>query len=111
MGILLLLLALAAAVVFWFDNQRARERAVMVGRRACEGIRVQLLDQTVSLRGLRLQRPEGKSLAWRRIYRFDFSPDGRGRRQGEIIVQGRQVESVSIETETGREYLFPPDSG
>lgn len=106
MGVLLLLLGVALAVVFWFDNQRAREQAIVVGRRACERIRVQLLDQTVSLRRLGLVRGKSGQPQWRRWYRFDFSPDGRGRRQGEIVVSGRKVLSVSVETEEGREYLL-----
>ncbi len=52
----------------WFDSLRARESAVRAARLACDADGVQLLDATVALASLRLQRGDDGWVALRRIY-------------------------------------------
>lgn len=100
-----LLLALLAAVVWaWVDALRAREAALRACRRTCERLDLQLLDETVALRQLRLRRDADGRVRLQRCYGFEYSERGNERRQGEAILLGRRVESVRgdwIEGETG----------
>jgi hypothetical protein len=80
---------------FWLDSLRAREIALGICRAACEQRDLQFLDQAVALRRLGLRwRSEGLRL--RRVYRFDFSEEGVGRRQGYLVLRGMALEDLSF---------------
>ena len=56
----------------------------------------QLLDQAVHIRRLSLSRgQEGRWHVWRQ-YRFDYSYDGVERRQGHVIMLGKQLQAVVV---------------
>jgi len=80
---------------FWLDSLRARELATEVCRAACEQRDLQFLDQTVSLRRMSARRtPDGLRL--RRVYSFDFSEGGVGRRSGYLVLVGLELEELSL---------------
>ena len=80
---------------FWLDSLRAREIATEVCKTACAQRELQFLDQTVALRRLGLAwRSEG--LRIRRVYRFDFSEEGVGRRSGYLVMRGLALEDLSF---------------
>lgn len=80
---------------FWLDSLRAREIAFGICRAACERSDLQLLDQTVALRRIRLAwGREGMRL--RRVYRFEFSEEGVGRRSGYLVLRGIALEDLSF---------------
>ncbi len=80
---------------FWLDSLRAREIALGICRAACEQRDLQLLDQAVAFRRLRLAwGREGVRL--RRVYRFDFSEEGVGRRGGYLVMRGLGLEDLSF---------------
>ena len=89
------LLIIAAIVWFWLDSARAREIATAVSNTACKKRGLQFLDQTVALRklGIRWTRD---GIRIRRVFRFDFSEEGAGRRSGHIILIGIQMEEFSL---------------
>ncbi|MFD2112315.1 DUF3301 domain-containing protein [Thiorhodococcus fuscus] len=92
---LLAILLLLLIGWFWLDSLRAREIAVGICQTACARHEVQLLDQTIALRHLGLSwRSEGLRL--RRVYRFDFSEEGTGRRNGYLVMRGLQLEDLSF---------------
>ena len=91
------LLAMAAFAWFWYDSLRARERAVALGRSACERDHLQFLDDTVECVQTRPARDEHGHMVLRRIYRFEFSDNGNNRRLGKIVMLGTQVESLTME--------------
>jgi hypothetical protein len=91
------LAALAILAWLWFDSMRARERALAAGSRACQRDGLQFLDETVECVSLRAARDEDGRLALRRVYRFEFSDDGRNRRSGGIVMLGGEVESLTME--------------
>jgi len=80
---------------FWLDSLRAREMATEICRAVCQQRELQFLDQTVALRHLRLRRTDA-GLRWRRVYRFDFSDEGIGRRSGYLVLLGVDLESLSL---------------
>ena len=91
------LLLLAGLVWLWFDSMRARERAVALGKSACERDGLQFLDETVECVALGLARAESGRLVLRRTYGFEFSDTGYNRRSGSIVMLGGQVESLYTE--------------
>jgi hypothetical protein len=89
---LLPLIVLLAAVWIWQNALRARERARMLARELCARAGVQLLDQTVSLRRMRLHRVPGSGLRVLRCYGFEISVDGADRRHGSLdLLEGEVV--------------------
>ena len=90
---------LAAAAVAWFvlDSLRARERAVVLGRQACERGDVLFLDDTVQCVRTRFARDDAGRFAVRRHYVFEFSETGNNRRQGSIVMLGARLEALEME--------------
>jgi len=92
---LIALLALAAVAGTWLKFSRARERAVDEARRQCAQHGVQLLDETVGLRNVRLQRVAGR----RRLelgYGFEVSAHGDDRLDGRLWMHGERLVGVSL---------------
>jgi len=91
------LLLLAALVWLWFDSMRARERALALGKRACERDGLMFLDETVACIALGFARNADGRMALRRTYGFEFSDTGNNRRSGSIVMLGGEVESLYTE--------------
>ncbi len=96
-GEALVLAAGAAGGWFWYDSLRARERAVGLGRQACERERLQFLDETVLCTRTRPARSADGRVRLRRMYRFEFSDDGMNRRAGHLVLLGSELESLELE--------------
>lgn len=91
------LLILAALVWLWFDSMRARERALALGKRACERDGLMFLDETVECVSLGFARDTDGRMALRRTYGFEFSDTGNNRRNGSVVMLGGEVESFYTE--------------
>ncbi|NUO74057.1 MAG: DUF3301 domain-containing protein [Frateuria sp.] len=92
---LIALLAFAAVAGLWFKSTRARERAVDEARRQCMQHDLQLLDETVGLRSLRLRQASGR----RQLelgYGFEVSAHGDDRQEGRLWMRGGQLAGVSL---------------
>jgi hypothetical protein len=94
---LLAFAAIAALLWFWLDTMRARERAISIGRQACEKDGLQLLDETVFLKSVRLRRNERGHIAVWRNYGFEFSDNGNNRRAGNVTLLGGRLDGVQLE--------------
>jgi len=94
---LFVLLALGALGGFWFHSIHILEIAREAGRKACLRESVQFLDDTVAGTGLALARDKNGRRILRRSYRFEFTETGNSRREGEVIMLGDRVESVTME--------------
>jgi Protein of unknown function (DUF3301) len=79
------------AAWLWYASMAARERAVVAGREVCEREGLQLLDDTVALRHMRVRRDALGRLAILRRYAFEFSDTGNNRREGEIEMLGLRI--------------------
>jgi hypothetical protein len=98
MATLLSLAALGAIALLWLDGARAREFALGLVAELCQRRYLQLLDGTVALARMGIRRtPSG--LRIRRMFRFDYSEEGVGRRTGYLLLLGADVETV----------IFDPD--
>jgi hypothetical protein len=93
---LLLLLSLGAAVGLWLKLSAARERAVREARRLCLQHGLQLLDETVGLRALRLRRGSHGSRGIERCYAFEVSLEGDDRKPAHLWMLGTAVSALSV---------------
>lgn len=93
MATLLSLAALGAIALLWLDGARAREFALGLVAELCQRRDVQLLDGTVALARMGIRRTTS-GLRIRRMFRFDFSEEGVGRRTGYLLLLGVDVERI-----------------
>ena len=82
---------------YWWRAQATKERALQAARQACEKADVFLLDQSVYLSGLGVQRDEQGRLRFRRTFTFDFTATGEGRYRGWIVLLGQTPQSIDFE--------------
>ncbi|MFC5740320.1 DUF3301 domain-containing protein [Dyella tabacisoli] len=94
---LILLLALMTLVGLWLKLNRSRELAVGEARAQCHRHGLQLLDETVGLRGLRLRRIDGQRML-ERCYAFEVSIDGDDREPGRLWMVGNVLTGLSLPT-------------
>jgi hypothetical protein len=91
------LIGLAVLVVaYWWRALAAREVALRAVRQHCERLGVQLLDDTVALRGLWLRRKSSTSLGVWRAYAFEFSVTGGERYSGRITMIDDRVLHIEL---------------
>ena len=96
---------------YWVGSQKIKEHALLITRRHCRDIGVQLLDATIARHRIWLKRDnEGRLRVWR-SYTFEFSSTGNDRYHDQTNTLGQQVISVQLEP-----HRFParpdhPDSG
>jgi len=96
----LAIIVIVLGALLWADSLRARERAVRAGREACKRYELQFLDDTVSFARLRLARDDDGRLKLVRTYTFEFTETGNTRRQGAIVMLGRELREVQFEPYT-----------
>ena len=94
---MLVLLAFCAIVALWLKLTSARERAMREARRQCQQHGLQLLDESVGLRAVRLRRVNGRRVI-ERGYSFDVSIDGDDREQGRLWMIGSALSGLSLPT-------------
>ena len=96
---LFLLIVIGAVLWFWQQSLRAREIAARAAHDLCQRQGLQLLDSTVALNGLRLQRSGDGWLRLQRTYQFEYSRDGDRRERGFILMLGLRLETVGLAAE------------
>lgn len=85
-----------ALLWLWRAGVEARAVAYAAAHEACERAGLQLLDGTVVFKSWRAGRGAGARFALYRTYLFDYSDDGASRRQGFVILCGRDIEIVGL---------------
>jgi hypothetical protein len=93
---LLLLGLLGLLIWFWYDTLAAREHAIRSARETCHLQDLQLLDASVALQRVRLQRTEQGRLRLQRTFQFIYTRDGYERMTGFVITLGNRVEQVGL---------------
>ena len=94
---LIWLLLLLAACYYWWQAHGMKERALGATRKHCREMDLDLLDDTVVLRGFWLKRDGTGRLRMWRSYLFEFSTTGEQRYQGRIVLLGDGVESIHLQ--------------
>jgi hypothetical protein len=80
----------------WWDGLKKRELAVKAARRVCDQAGVQLLDETVAMRRMRLRRDARQQVRLYREYGFEYSDTGNNRLPGRVYLLGDQVLDVNL---------------
>lgn len=94
---LLYLLVFAALGWYWLSSIHVLEIARKAGKQVCIKADVQFLDDTVASIGIALARNQSGRRVLRRTYRFEFSETGNSRIEGQIVMMGDKVESVTMD--------------
>lgn len=92
-----LILGLAMVAFWWWRAHAVKEMVLRIVRKHCKDMDVQLLDDTVVLRGLWLKRDGDNSLRVRRSYEFEFTSTGDERYHGSAVVLGLRLEAIQLE--------------
>lgn len=96
LGDLTLLLLVLLGGLYWWQAQGVRETALRATRLHCRREGLQLLDDTVALRGFWFKRDgKGRWHIWRG-YQFEFTATGEERYQGRTITLGKEVERIVL---------------
>ena len=96
LGEVLTVFLLGALCLYFLAAIRVRELAVQAVGKAGQRDDFQLLDQSVHISRMSLSRDAtGRWRIWRQ-YRFDYSYDGVERRQGHVIMLGKQLQAVIV---------------
>ena len=80
----------------WWDGLKRREQAVKAARRVCEQAGVQLLDETVAIKRMRMRRNERQQMRLYREYGFEYSNTGDNRLPGRVYLLGDRVLDVNL---------------
>ncbi|HIO92101.1 MAG TPA: DUF3301 domain-containing protein [Leucothrix mucor] len=102
---ILFLLFLAVIVWFWIDSVRVKEKAMLASAIACQEIQAQFLDQTASLKSIKVSRDKHGRMVFQRIYNFDFSYDREQRHQGRVTMTGLKVREIQLDNGEGTTIL------
>lgn len=97
LGNLFAFLLLATAGAWWWRVHGIRERALQLARQHCSREGVELLDEVVALRTLRVRRNTRGVLCLAREYAFEFTATGQDRYNGSITMFGQRPGPVELE--------------
>ncbi len=103
-GVILFLAVAATVFAFWWHSDKIKRMTVAYASRYCRHRGLQLLDQTIVLRGIWLGRDEHGLLQIGRRYQFEFATTGEQRYRGAIALLGTKL--LKVETEA---YIIPCD--
>jgi len=92
-----LLVSAAAAALYYFSSIRVRELAIMAAQKHCQTLGVQLLDQSVSLKKVRLTKNTTGNLTIGRTYHFEFTSTGEERYHGNISMQSNRAVTINLQ--------------
>ena len=92
-----LIMLLAAGAYWWWRGYAVKEVALRAAREHCRSFDVQLLDESVVMRGLWLKRDASGTLRVRRSFTFEFTSTGDERYHGDVVMLGPRLEMVQLE--------------
>lgn len=94
----ILLFAFAGFVLhYWWQSGEFKARALAYVRQYCAEMNLQLLDDSMVIKGYRPCRDINGGWFIRRIYQFEFSSTGHQRYGGFIILNGARMASIEVE--------------
>ena len=97
LSLLFWLTLITALVSFWWRSDNVKSFAISHTLKYCREQNLQLLDQTMVLRGLWPIRTFDGQLQFRRRYHFEFTSTGIVRNKGLIELIGIKVKAIELE--------------
>jgi len=92
-----LFILLLSGFLYWLDSIRAKEIATTRSRDACKKISLEFLDETVSIKKVRLRRNSMGRLNFYREYQFEFTSTGEHRYKGNVKLLGKHLLNIEME--------------
>lgn len=94
----ILLLALIVFVLqYWWQSGEFKGRALKLAAQYCQQHELQLLDQSMVIKGYWPCRNSRKVWVMRRIYDFEFTSTGHRRYRGRLTLMGLQLAGIELE--------------
>ena len=87
---------------FWWNSWKFNGRALELALSHCRQLDLQLLDQSIVIRGIWPVLDLNSSFVLRRTYHFEFTSTGEQRYKGRIILTGMNLKSIDLEA-----YIIP----
>ena len=97
LSLLFWLTLMAAVGAFWWRSDPIKSFAISHTSKYCRERNLQLLDQTMVLKGLWPIRTTGGQFQFRRRYHFEFTSTGVVRNKGLIELIGIKVKAIELE--------------
>lgn len=88
---------IAALISFWWSGDKVKAMAMTHVYRHCKAQNLQVLDQTMVLKGVWPVRDEEGSLRLRRRYSFEFTSTGEARSQGTVELHGARLHKMHLD--------------
>ncbi len=98
LGNIILLALLGFILHYWWQSGEYKGRALRLASQHCQQLGLQLLDQSMVIKGYWPMRLQSGSLVIRRRYNFEFTSTGQQRYCGKLVLLGFKLESIELET-------------
>ena len=95
---------IASLIAFWWGGDKVKSIAMGHVYRLCKEQKLQLLDQTMVLKGVWPVRDSEGSLRLRRRYIFEFTSTGEARSQGSAELHGMRLHKLHLDP-----HMLPDD--
>lgn len=82
---------------YWWQSGEYKNRALALALQHCQQLDLQLLDQSMVIRGYWPVRREDGRWFIRRTYQFEFTSTGQQRYRGNMVLIGFKLDSVELE--------------
>ncbi len=82
---------------YWWQSGEYKSRALDLALQHCQQLNLQLLDQSMVIRGYWPVRREDGSWIIRRRYQFEFTSTGHQRYRGNLVLMGFKLDSMELE--------------
>jgi hypothetical protein len=96
---IVLFLPFILGAAYWWRASEQKTIAVNGARQYCKQRNMQLLDDSLVFSKFRLERNLYQERSLCRVYEFDYSPDGRDRRTGQIVLHGNSILRVILQSD------------
>ncbi len=88
---LALVFLVITALGYWWHLMGIRNLALMLSKSHCKKLGLQLLDESLVMKKIRLKRADSGSIQVARVYGFEFTSTGSQRYSGEIALLGKSL--------------------
>jgi len=102
--LLVWLTLIIAFISFWWKSDKVKQLALSRVTRHCQQHGLQLLDQSMVLRGVKPGRDNNGGMCLLRRYSFEFTSTGEKRYRGQVSLSGLHFTNLELEA-----YIIPKD--
>ena len=94
---ILLMLLVGFVLHYWWQSGEYKSRALAIALQHCQQLNLQLLDQSMVIRGYWPVRTESRLWVIRRTYQFEFTSTGQQRYRGSLVLLDFKLDSMNLD--------------